>query len=236
MVAIGVHGVVRRTACRVYAHLRRCYISHLNLQKIMAAHEEDPIAYVLTTAITHIKRLLPDWTPPNLKHPLATPTPYKSGYAMLGKLKPGAQIMVRDASGYRHHGIFVGQQVVSPGDLDVPAVVDVWGPTKEEANVSLRSYEDFVGNGKSFAEALYPEGAALDQSLSASLALALVLDAKEKENTFVYNAAFNNCEHFATMCRCLRCACDAIDARFEQLHAANVNLAPPPRPRGFAGI
>jgi len=200
------------------------------------ASREDPLTDILTSAIAHIKRMLPDWTPPDLGHPYATLTPYKSGYSMLGKLKPGAQIMVKNASGYRHHGIFVGQQVVAPGDIEVPTVVDVWGISKEQANeVSLRSYEDFVANGSIFAEALYPEGAALDQSLSASLALALVKDAEQ--TPFVYNAAFNNCEHFATMCRCLRCAWKAchliIDAQFAELNTFPASHLPP---RGFVGI
>ena len=204
------------------------------------AAREDPLAEILTSAIAHIKRMLPDWSPPDLGHPYATPMPYKSGYAMLGKIKPGAQIMVKDTSGYRHHGIFVGQQVVAPWDIEVPTVVDVWGISKEQANVSLRSYEDFVANGSIFAEALYPEGTALDQTLSASLALALVKDAEQ--TPFVYNAAFNNCEHFATMCRCLRCAwnlSDArachhiIDAQFAELNASTASHL---RPRGFVGI
>lgn len=190
----------------------------------MAAHE-DPLASYLTFSIDLTKNMLPDWTPPDLNQPYANPEPYEGGYAMLGELKPGAQIMVNNPSGYRHHGIFVGQQVVTPGKRAVPAVVDVWGfPSKEHATISLRSYEDFVADGTSFAEALYPPGAALDQTHSALIAIELAKNAKGV--TFVYNAAFNNCEHFATMCRCLRCATrnrachDTLDTLFSHLPPA----------------
>jgi hypothetical protein len=198
------------------------------------AAQEDPLGVVLTEGIDFIQKILPGWKPPNLAQlPYAKPKQYKNAYDMLIKLRPGAQIMIKTASGYRHHGIFVGLQIVPPEKTDEPAVVDVWGHDKQHSKISLRPYSDFVAGGVIFAEANYPAGEALSKSISARLALAMAANTKDS----VYNAAFNNCEHFATMCRCLRCvmqikACfKAIDSRLDKLP-----LSPPPLPRGFIGI
>ena len=200
------------------------------------ADRDGPIAYILTAATAFVQKLLPNWTPPDLKHPYATVCDYDNPLDMLADIKPGAQIMVRDASGYSHHGIYVGRQSLEPGRRATFAVVDVWGPDKQRATVSLRPYHDFVANGTCFAEACYPDGTALDQALSADIALAMAHHAKS--TAFVYDAAFNNCEHFATMCRCLRCATHLreyhkyIDNAFGHIPDAPLHLAP----RGFVGI
>lgn len=121
----------------------------------MSAPQQDLLTSLLPEVHTLIKRQLPDWTPPDRnKHPYANLKRYTDPYAMLVKLmdKPGIQIVADDASGYGHHGIFVGQQVVKQGGKDVPAVVDVWGHSKEKTTISLRPYDDFIANSSLFAE------------------------------------------------------------------------------------
>jgi hypothetical protein len=161
---------------------------------------------LLTAGVELLTRLVPDWVPPALAHPHAEP--YDSLIDMLGDIVPGDQVMVKAASGYYHHGIFVGKQNVA-GTYRF-AVVDFWGEDKEDAAIgvpqvpSVRSLSDFGRGAAGFAKANYPKGTALEHERSVALALAWVESEKTKRT--IYNVALKNCEVFATICRCGRYA------------------------------
>ncbi len=181
---------------------------------------------LLSTGIRVITCMVPDWEPPRLDHPHAEK--YMSPVGLLDDIEPGDQVMVMATSGYFHHGIYVGKQDVAGRSRH--AVVDFWGLTKEQATIGVRSFDDFVRGAAGFAKANYPQGAALPHHLSARLALAWV-DA-EKANPTPYNIALKNCEVFATICRCMRCATACHSDLTQQL--ARMSFTPPaPYRRGF---
>ena len=160
---------------------------------------------ILSTCIAVISRLVPDWQPPNLEHPFAKR--YADALEMRDDIVPGDQIMVMAPSGYWHHGIYVGEQRVD-GSL-VAAVVDFWGEgaDKERCRIAVRRYSKFAAGAAGCAKAAYPPGAALEQSVSAQLAVAFAEHVSAQENNPIqYDLVLRNCEVFATICRCLRWA------------------------------
>ena len=172
--------------------------------------QRDQLGMILSMGTKVLSALVPDWTPPNLKHPCAKP--FNNAVHMrddpLHKIVKGDQIMVLLPDGYFHHGIYVGKQHVAGGKQ--PAVVDFWGADKERASIGVRSYDDFTQGAVGFAKAAYPEGAALDVGESARAALAWA--ARTDGEFGGYNAALNNCEVFATLCRCGRYAAETHSA------------------------
>jgi hypothetical protein len=180
---------------------------------------------LLSTGINVLSTLVPGWQPPVLAHPHAVP--YKTLLRLRDNIVPGDQVMALAPSGYSHHGIYVGMQSV--GGEVVSAVVDFWGEgNKDSASIGVRSLDDFAIGAAGFAKAKYPQGAALPHELSARLALAWV-DARVVSN---YNLALNNCEVFATICRCARCAV-ACHGALALLLADLPAFAPAPVHRGF---
>lgn len=157
----------------------------------------DPLAVLMSAATEILLKLAPNWQPPVLEHPHAVQ--FKDPFHMMARIVPGDQIMMVTESGIRHHGIYLGFDVQS----DRPVVADFWGKDKNDAKISVRNYSDFVIGAVGFAKAEYPEGTALDHNLSLQLARQFVEYAKT--HTIKYDAATCNCEHFATLCRCLRC-------------------------------
>ena len=183
---------------------------------------------LLSTGIEVLTRLVPGWEPPKLAHPHAVAYDSAVDLMLMGDIVPGDQVMVMAPSGYYHHGIFVGKQRVD--GIDRPAVVDFWGLSKEHATIGVRSLTDFVRGAAGFAKADYPQGAAFEHELSASVALAWVESEKTKRT--IYNVALQNCEVFATICRCGRCAGACHGALTQQL-ADLPAMAPSPFRRGF---
>lgn len=196
----------------------------------MAASRDTPappeLDMLLTGGIEMLTRLVPDWQPPVLAHPYAKP--YNSPVHLLDNIVPGDQVMVKATSGYYHHGIFVGKQNVE-GEYR-SAVVDFWGDDKEDAAIGVRSLDDFVCGAAGLAKADYPHGSALEHELSARVALAWVESEKTKRT--IYNVALKNCEVFATICRCGRCA-GACHGALQQLLVDLPAMAPAPFRRGF---
>ena len=76
------------------------------------------------------------------------------------------------------------------------------------------------------------QGAALEHELSAHVALAWADAEKEKAKRTIYNAALENCEVFATIRRCGRCAGDCHSALTQRL-VDLPTVAPAPFRRGF---
>lgn len=167
---------------------------------------QNTLDLLLSTGIQVLSLLVPDWEPPVLVHPHAVP--YDSLVDFIDDIEPGDQVMVKATSGYYHHGIFVGKQNV--GGTYRSAVVDFWGDEKENSAIGVRSLNDFVCGAVAFAKADYPHGMALERKLSARVALAWVESEKTKRT--IYNVALNNCEVFATICRCGWCAGPCYDA------------------------
>ena len=176
-----------------------------------ATQPQNTLDLLLSTGIQVLTLLVPDWEPPVLVHPHAVP--YDSAVDLHGDIVPGDQVMVMAPTGYCHHGIFVGKQLVA--GLNRPAVVDFWGEDKECATIGVRSLNDFVRGAAGFAKAKYPQGAALQRKWSASLALAWA-DA-DKVSPTTYNLALKNCDVFATICRCARCAVACHNTLTQQL-------------------
>ena len=181
---------------------------------------------LLTGGIEVLTRLVPGWEPPVLEHPYAVP--YDNTVDLMDGIVPGDQMMVKTSSGYYHHGIFVGKQIVAGTYRS--AVVDFWGEDKDGAAIGMRSFSDFVGGAAGFAKAGYPQGAALEHELSARMALAWA-DAEKAKRT-IYNIALKNCEVFATICRCGRYAGDCHRALTQRL-VDLPTVVPAPFRRGF---
>jgi len=133
-----------------------------------------------------------------LLHPQAKE--FQSQVDLAACIKPGDLIMVMAPSGHWHHGIFYGWQMF--GNFKQLSVVDVWGPTKEQATISVRTLHDFVKGGVRFAKAVFEEGSVPPREKSKEIAQKLLAEAERIG--FQYNGLFNNCEHFATLCRCGR--------------------------------
>lgn len=188
---------------------------------------QNTLDLLLSTCIQVLTLLVPDWEPPVLDHPHAVP--YDNLVDFIGDIKPGDQVMVKATSGYYHHGIFVGKQNV--GGTYRYAVVDFWGEEKEDATIGVRSLNDFVKGATEFAKADYPHGMALKRKLSARVALAWVESEKKKRT--IYNVALKNCEVFATICRCGRCAVPCHDALTQELADLPDVVPVPVVKRGF---
>ena len=153
--------------------------------------DADPLESLIAIGVKIVEELLPNWDV-DLKHPYAKV--YMSRDMLLTGIKAGDQIMVKTKAGYWHHGIYIG------AERKEHMVVDAWGLDKERSTISVRTYSDFVCGAVGFAKAKYPSGTAVDRHASKEQALQSVKWAEE--NNFVYDAFENNCEHFATMCRC----------------------------------
>jgi hypothetical protein len=179
---------------------------------------QDPLGEAFEKAIDAIKMLLPEREPSVLLDgEYFKLESFSCSYTMLLRIRPGAQIMVRTRSGYQHHGIYVGGL---RGKDEEPHVVVLTPSTNGSATLAVRSYSDFVSGGVAWAEAKYLPGCAVDQSLSAILALAMVSHFRD--------ARVIHKEHFATVCRCLLYERhDAIDSQFRL-----VPDAPPRRANG----
>ena len=107
------------------------------------------------------------------------------------------------STGYWHHGIYVGKQIIEGYKKELDTVVDFWGEGgKETCDIAMRPYINFATGAAGWAKASYTPGAALDQSLSAKFAIAYI--DYVKEHPITYSLLLRNCEVFATMCRCLR--------------------------------
>ena len=207
-------------AC-VFSFLPFCMQTLLMAETPAVQPGPEVLDILLTAGIRMLTCMVPGWEPPKLDHPHAES--YMDALALLDDIEPGDQVMVMATSGYFHHGVYVGKQDVAGKFRH--AVVDFWGlGSKECATIGVRSFHDFVHGAAGFAKAHYPPGAALPHQLSARLALAWV-DA-EKANPTIYNIALENCEVFATICRCLRCATACHSALTQQL--AHMPAAPPP--------
>lgn len=178
-----------------------------------AEQQQSTLDFILSGFLKVASVLLPDWKPPVLEHPFAKH--YVDGFKLLDNIIPGDQIMVRAVSGYWHHGIYVGKQPfqdVTGEPRLMEAVVDFWGVDKENSNIATRPFSDFVSGGATmFAKADYPEGAAFPKDLSAKLALAYACYFHDHPTS--YHLLLNNCEIFATMCRCLRSVVDIHDVK-----------------------
>jgi hypothetical protein len=157
------------------------------------ADSADPLAELFTKGMELITNALPGWQLPNLLPPGALP--FDDCLDLRDKVCVGDHIAVMNPSGYWHHGIYV-----QPAGSSM--VIDVWGETKGASRVTRRSFREFVSGGTRFALIQYAEGTALAHEHSAALALHLHGAAGAAG---FYNIAFNNCEHFATLCRTLRC-------------------------------
>lgn len=165
--------------------------------------EQSTLGLILSTGIQVVKLVVPNWQPPNLDHPYAKS--YDSAILMMENIEVGDQIMVKANDGYWHHGIYVGMREMpdNKGRNKLRyAVVDFWGEDKEDASITMRPYDDFVRGAMGWAKAKYPKGTALEQPMSAELAIAWVDYVKQHPVT--YNVALCNCEIFATFCRCIR--------------------------------
>ena len=190
------------------SHLKKYSCKMMNQPPQVAPHDDSEkehfdLGIILTTGIKVISQLVPDWQPPMLGHPYAKP--YASALKMLDDITAGDQIMVKNTSGYWHHGIYVGKQTMVDREghsESLNAVVDFWGEDKKRARITIRPYSDFADGAVGWAKAQYPDGVALEQSLSAQLAIAWVSYAEEHH--VPYNIILHNCEIFATVCRCIR--------------------------------
>jgi hypothetical protein len=204
------------------------------------ATNQDPLAALFQVGAAFLAEAMPEWTFPNTLPPGAVP--FDNNLEMLDQLWEGDHIAVLNPSGYWHHGIYVGK--VSPARSSLPPsssplpppslVVEVWGENKESSKITARPFATFVAGGTRFACIRYAEGSALPCKWTAALALHLLDTAG---SAGFYNVAFNNCEHFATLCRTLRCE----QAQAQVAHAMvaqclqQLPAQEPPKPyvRGF---
>ena len=154
------------------------------------ADSADPLAELFTKGVEFMTNALPGWQLPNLLPPDALA--FDDCLDLRDQVCAGDHIAVMNPSGYWHHGIYLKQPAGSS------MVVEVWGETKDASKVTWRSFRQFVSGGTRFALVQYAEGTALAHEHSAALALHLH-DAAGAAG--FYNIAFNNCEHFATLCR-----------------------------------
>jgi len=192
----------------------------------MATNTTDPLAALFQMGMAFMAEANPEWKLPDMLPPGAVP--FDNVVEMIGELCVGDHIAVLNTSGYWHHGIYVGK--LTPARASPLLVVEVWGENKESSKITARTLAQFVAGGTRFARIAYAEGSALPCACTAALALHLL---KTAGPSSFYNVAFNNCEHFATLCRTLRCerAAHAMVAQcLQQLPAQE-----PPKPyvRGF---
>ena len=114
----------------------------------------------------------------------------------ISSLKPGDQIMVREANQITgHQGIFVGKM---DGRT---SVVDMWGPDKASAKIAIRPLSAFLKGKAQLLVFEYQSDSEELRTLTKDLALAFAAEADPK---LLYNALSNKCEHFATLCRIFR--------------------------------
>jgi hypothetical protein len=157
--------------------------------------DTDPLAMVFEMGTAFMTTALPDWKLPDLL-PLSA-LPFDESLELRDQVRMGDHIAVRNPSGYWHHGIFFKNKTTRSS-----MVVEVWGESKETSKITSRTFAMFVAGGKRFALIKYADDAALPRKLTAALALHLLENAGPAG---FYNVASNNCEHFATFCRTLRC-------------------------------
>jgi hypothetical protein len=192
------------------------------------ATNQDPLAALVQAGAAFLAETNPEWTFPDMLPPGAVP--FDNALDMFCELCVGDHIAVLNPSGYWHHGIYVGK--LTPARSSPMLVVEVWGENKESSNITARTFPKFVAGGTRFARIEYAEGSALPCACTAALALHLLQTAG---SAGFYNVAFNNCEHFATLCRTLRCEAQAQAHAMVAQCLQQLPAQEPPKPyvRGF---
>ncbi len=113
-----------------------------------------------------------------------------------GALESGDHIaVVKYKEEHWHHGIYLGQVA------GAASVMDFWGPDKGSAQISVRPLRDFLVGAQLVAKVQY--GVAdgpLNRTLTVLVAH-LVAQLYPHGRGGISNAAFNNCECFATFCK-----------------------------------
>eukprot|EP00798_Chlamydomonas_sp_ICE-L_P029502 gene29502-biopygen5415 len=160
--------------------------------------QPDPLGELIESVGPWLKETFPFWD-------MLDFTPKVNGEAIANRptcplqlaemAEVGDHIAVKAKSGYWHHGIFVGRVEKGPY-----MVIDVYGEDKASSTICNRPLAAFTSGGADYAIIPY------DQTISKkhSALLALHLQQTAGKQRWHYNAFSNNCEHFATLCRCGR--------------------------------
>ena len=161
---------------------------------------QDPLGDLLELG----RKFLPDWQCPDLDPKNVDLKKHVDTQArMLAAAEPGDHIAVKSDSGYWHHSIYAGKMTASSfAGYEEFCVIDVWGEDKASSTISVRTVDDFAKGAKGYAIVTYPDAGSLSKVESLNLAKHFCLQALERG--FVYDAVTFNCEHFASLCRCLR--------------------------------
>jgi hypothetical protein len=125
-------------------------------------------------------------------------------------LKRGDHLLVRRAAlcstkeQVFHHAIFVGEKTLDADTGPDDYVVDMHGPTKEDAALRLRTMTELldVKGGAELAVMRYAHDSDAKRELSAWLA-----EESQKrlaDRTGLYDLLNGNCDNFATWCRTMR--------------------------------
>lgn len=96
-----------------------------------------------------------------------------------------------------HHAISLGEV------KGATHVADMWGPTKEEAKVQMRSFDSLLRNKHQLLVVHYKDDNPQRREFTALLATWATQNSTPPR---LYNLLNNNCENFATYCRTLRWA------------------------------
>eukprot|EP00798_Chlamydomonas_sp_ICE-L_P029736 gene29736-biopygen4362 len=168
--------------------------------KVEQIEHPDPLVELIESVGPWLKETFPYWDMPDF-------TPKVNGEAIANRptcplqlaemAEVGDHIAVKAKSGYWHHGIFVGRVEKGPY-----MVIDVYGDDKALSTICNRTLTAFTNGGTDYAIIPYDE--TISKEHSALIALHLQQTAEKQR--WHYNAISNNCEHFATLCRCGRCA------------------------------
>eukprot|EP00798_Chlamydomonas_sp_ICE-L_P019071 gene19071-biopygen27938 len=188
------HHVVNRSLIRVT-------VDGYNMDpKVEQIEHPDPLVELIESVGPWLKETFPYWDMPDF-------TPKVNGEAIANRptcplqlaemAEVGDHIAVKAKSGYWHHGIFVGRVEKGPY-----MVIDVYGDDKALSTICNRTLTAFTNGGTDYAIIPYDE--TISKEHSALIALHLQQTAEKQR--WHYNAISNNCEHFATLCRCGRCA------------------------------
>ena len=113
---------------------------------------------------------------------------------IVGGLEAGDHIaVVKDHEEHWHHGIYIGR------DNDMPMVMDFGGETKEAAKINKRPLRNFIAGAEVMAKVQYDGDTTIRRLMVIFMAMATP-EIWPKGRGGMYNAAFNNCECFATFC------------------------------------
>eukprot|EP00798_Chlamydomonas_sp_ICE-L_P003716 gene3716-biopygen21457 len=166
--------------------------------KVEQIEHPDPLVELIESVGPWLKETFPYWDMPDF-------TPKVNGEAIANRptcplqlaemAEVGDHIAVKAKSGYWHHGIFVGRVEKGPY-----MVIDVYGDDKALSTICNRTLTAFTNGGTDYAIIPYDE--TISKEHSALIALHLQQTAEKQR--WHYNAISNNCEHFATLCRCGR--------------------------------